>query len=124
MSTFTDPMSGAKFDVRSRRIAVRGLDRIARMLNVNVLAQPEFDDALATFRQRIERKSKGLGAQVNTLMSETQPLSVRTESTLVWPRTVGTAWTLKLHAAIGAMAPRVINKAIQRIEARWGGWEA
>lgn len=124
MSTWTDPMSGAKFDVRSRNIAVKGLGRIAKLLNVEILAQPEFDDALKTFKQRIERKSKGLGAQRNTLMSETQPLSVRTESTLVWPRTVGTAWTKKLHAAIGAMAPNVINKAIQRIEARWGGWEA
>ena len=109
---------------RTRNITIVGLDRITKMLNVDVLAQPEFDDALASFQKRIERKSKGLGAQVNTLMSTTEPLSVHTESTLIWPRTVGTAWGRKMHAALGAMAPNVIRKAVRRIEARWGGWDS
>ena len=106
---------------RSRTITIKGLEEVTKRLDIDVLAQPEFDAALATFQKRIERPSKGLGAKRNTLAATTQPLSIATTSTLVYPRTTGEAWARKMQSAITAMAPNVVRKAVRNIEARWAG---
>lgn len=102
-----------------RQIKVRGLNELVEKTQWDVLAQPEFDGALETFGKRMERQGKGLGAKRNSIRRETQPLGARAESTLNYPRTSGVAWQRKQEAVIKAMAPRVLNKMVKRIEERW-----
>lgn len=105
----------------TRTITIEGLDHVLERLDVDFLAQPEFDGAMATFEKRIKRQGKGLGAKKNTLTSVTKPLTVTAHSTLNFPRTKGTAWGRKNESAIKGMAPRVIKKVAANIEARWAG---
>lgn len=102
-----------------RNIKLENAEAILARLDADVLLQPEFDAALATFQKRVERQGKGLGAQKNTLMSTVDSLSLQTKSTTNYPRTVGTAWGRKNESIIKAMAGRVVKSAITKIEARW-----
>lgn len=113
----------ASATVRDFDIQIRGLDEIEKRMDIEVLAQPEFDLALETFRKRIERRPRraGPGITRNTLMSQTKPLTVTTTSTLHYPRTTGYSWGRTMYAALHAMAPRVVSKAVRRIEARMAG---
>ena len=103
----------------SVNIEVRGLNELLAKTGFDVLVQPEIEPALETIGKRLQRQGKGLGAQKNTLTRDTQPLGARIESTLNFPRTVGTAWQQKNEAVAKAMAPRVFNNMAKRIEERW-----
>jgi hypothetical protein len=107
--------------VAERTVTIKGLAELQKKLDFDVLASPYLQYALTTFQQRIDRvpKKAGLGMQRNTLMSEAKPLSLTTTSTLKYPRTKGTSWGKTMYAALNAMAPRVMNKVVQRIEAAW-----
>lgn len=104
-----------------RNVKVENLDNVLQRLDVDFLAQPEFDGAMGTFEKRIMRQGKGLGSQRNTLMVAPQSLMSTVTSTLNHPRTVGTSWGRKNEGIIKGMAPRVIKKVATNIEARWAG---
>jgi hypothetical protein len=102
-------------------VRILGLDQVQRKLGYSVLVEPEIQAALETFRKRImDRPGKGIGAARNTMMSSPLPLGLTVESTLAYPRQSGKSWGRKNTSIIRAMAPRVIKKAVQRIEERWG----
>lgn len=107
-----------------REIKIAGLARIEKNLDAEVLVQPEIDDARDTIVTRIQRGGKGLGAKRNTLSAATLPLSARVTTSLIYPRTTGTSWQRKNEAIVKAMGPRVVNKMVKRIEARWAGEQA
>lgn len=102
-------------------IRIVGLKEIQKKLGADVLLQPEFDDALATFVKRFMRKGRkrGMGAKRNLLSSKVEDLSVIVESSLNYPRTVGEAWGKENWKIANAMAPRVLKKMVKRIQERW-----
>jgi hypothetical protein len=103
----------------TRNVRIVGLKELEAKCDFDVLVQPEMEDARDTFLGRINRQGKGLGAQRNQLSATVQGLGATVESTLNYPRTKGTKWGQKNERVVAAMAPRVIKKAISRIEARW-----
>lgn len=104
----------------TRTIQVKGLNELVAKCDWDVLVQPEMEGARDTFVERFQRQGKGLGAQRNTLGATTRPLGATVETTLNYPRTVGTAWARKNEGIAKAMSPRVFGKVISRIEQRWG----
>ncbi len=100
-------------------VKLPAIDKLRKNLDFDVLVQPELTDAMSTFVGRFLRQGKGLGAQRNTLIAESTPLSATVTSTLSFPRTKGVA----LHAydirAFKAMAPNVIRAMARRIAARF-----
>ncbi len=105
----------------SIEIRLPSIDKLRRNLNVDVILQPEIDDARDTIVTRINRQGKGLGAQRNTLMSQTRPLGATVTSTLKFPRTTGRSWGDKNVQIVTAMGPNVVRKMVSRIKARWAG---
>jgi hypothetical protein len=73
-------------------------------------------EVLVKVGERMDRQGKGLGAKRNRITKkQAAELELLVESTRIWPRTKGTAWTRKNIAIVKAMAPRVMRKAAQRI---------
>lgn len=103
-----------------REVKVVGLNELVAKLDWDVLAQPEVALARDSIVERIEgRPGKGLGAKRNTLTSAVEPLSATVQTSLNYPRTKGTSWGRKNEGIVKSMAPRVMKKAVQRMEARW-----
>lgn len=114
-----------------RVIKVQGLNELERKLGYSVLVAPAAEQARDTIVTRLMRpppkkgrgKRKGLppGAGVinNTLTPTMQGSGATIDSTLNFPRTVGSAWTSYNAVVFKAMAPSVVNKMIERIEATW-----
>lgn len=88
------------------------------------------EEIITKVDQRMQRPYRGnrLGRQRNTITDETtggrdapagfdEELTLKVNSTLIWPRMKGTSWTRKNIAIIMSMAPRVANKAATRIAA-------
>lgn len=102
-------------------LKVIGLPQMVSKLDFDRLVKPPVEDEI---RDKVEerwtrRRRKGLGARRNTLMSEVEPMKATVTTTLRNPRTVGSAWQRALLKAGRAMLPRVVRKAIQRIEGAW-----
>lgn len=83
------------------------------------------DEVLRKVEERLLRppskRVKALGRLRNRLTADerkdARDLVLNVKSTRIWPRTRGTAWQRKNIAIVKAMAPRVANKAAQRIAA-------
>ena len=72
--------------------------------------------------ERTQRQGRGLGARRNTILQDSiSPLELHIGTTANFPRTRGTAWQRKNIGIIRAMAPRVGNRAAQRIADEMGG---
>jgi hypothetical protein len=72
--------------------------------------------------ERMSRKGpqgsggRGIGARRNVVTQRQKAeLELLVESTRIWPRTKGTAWTRKNIGIVKSMAPRVLRKAASRI---------
>ena len=103
-----------------RNVRIQGLESVNPKMDYAFLVEPEIHDALETFKKRVERQGKGMGASRNTLSPEIRETGLRVESSLVYPRTVGTAWGRKNERILKGMGPRVMRKTVQRIQERWG----
>lgn len=104
------------------QIRVKGLDEIERKLDTRVLLDPAIEEAKETIVDRIvKRPGRGMGAQNNQLSANMRPLGATIVSTLNRPRQTGRAWQDKNQSIVKGMAPNVIRKKIQRIEAAWAG---
>jgi hypothetical protein len=73
------------------------------------------EEVLMKVDERAQRQGKGLGAQRNRVERRLRGTELEIDTTRIWPRTKGTAWTRKQIAITKAMAPRVMRKAAQRI---------
>lgn len=104
----------------TRNVKVLGLNELQAKCDFDVLVQPEIYDARDTILGRMMRGGKGLGVQRNTLSAQVQGLGATVETTLVPPRTKGTAWGRYQEKVVkGIVTRNAINKAIRRIEERW-----
>lgn len=112
----------------SRRVRIEGLNELRKKCDWDFLAQPEMEEARDTIVARMLRGGKGLGVKRNTLTPQvfplsaanTDPLAATVQSSLKWPRTKGTTWGRYQEKVVkGIVARKAVNKAIQRIEARW-----
>ena len=104
----------------TRNVRVVGLNELQAKCDFDVLVQPEMEAARDTILGRINRQGKGLGAQRNQLTPTVQGLGATVETTLVPPRTKGTAWGRYQEKVVkGIVTRNAINKAIRRIEERW-----
>lgn len=106
---------------RSRNIRLEGLPELLAKLDTKYLVQPEMEHAMDTFTQRVmTRRGSGLGAKRAVLAEAVTPFEVSSiTSSKKNPRNTGKAWLRKNERIIGAMAPRVLAKAVERIEERW-----
>lgn len=115
-----------------KNVRVEGLNELMQKLDWDTLIEPAVKEEVVAKiaerwvrNRRTSRKNPGkpaLGSVNNTLslLPATQDLSSRVATTLNWPRTKGTRWQDQLVVIARAMQPRVITKAIERIEARFG----
>lgn len=106
-------------DKKMLTLQIPGLNAFKAVVDWDILAQPEVDDALRTVETRVLRQGKGLGAERNTLSSELYPLQMRVESTTVWPRTRGTSWGRKNVGIVRSTLTRALTAAVGRMTARW-----
>lgn len=86
------------------------------------------EECLLKINDRMSRKGaqgsggRGLGVQRNIIGSyvDITGLTLRVESSRIFPRTTGWSWQRKNIAIVRAMAPRVLKKAADRIVTEMG----
>ena len=78
-------------------------------------------EILDKVEERTARQGKRIGAQRNTITHKRNGLELGIASTLRHPRNTGRTWQGKNIGIIKSMAPRVGNKAGQRIAERLEG---
>lgn len=71
-----------------------------------------------------QTRGRGLGVMRNTLADRRETMKVTISSTLISPRTVGSAWTKYNLAIAKSLVPRAANKAAARITAELGAGNA
>lgn len=101
-------------------VDIPGLGRVVGKLRSSDLTDPAMNEVLDKVGKRMQRKGKGLGSKRNTVTVETPGRLTRSvETTLISPRTVGSAWDKYNRRAAQAMAPRVMRAAMRRIKKEW-----
>lgn len=101
-------------------VRIQGLDEVQKKLKYDVLADDAVGEAFQKLSDRpVKRRGRGLGAERNELEANVENTGAVVTSTLVYPRTEGTAWTRKNVRAVRGMSRNVMNKAVRQIEARW-----
>jgi hypothetical protein len=85
-----------------------------------ILEQPEVEHSIDTISDRLERRGKGLGERRNHMNTQRMKLGRRYEIGIShYPRRTGWAKKAYMRKVFVSMVPRVINKLIERISARW-----
>lgn len=79
------------------------------------------EESIDKIRERLTRKGaqgsggKGIGVRRNTVTSRKQGMEAEIESTLIKPRTKGTAYVRKNMGIAKAMTPRVVRAVAKRV---------
>jgi hypothetical protein len=113
------PAAAGSKDPITTNVKILGINELLERTDWDVLVQPEMRDAQDTILKRVKRQGKGLGARRNELAFDVRPLGATVSTSLIYPRTKGTSWGRKNVAAVRAMTPRVLKKAIKRMQERW-----
>jgi hypothetical protein len=80
-----------------------------------IVEQAIIRESLHKFEERMNRGGKGVGSKRNTVTQKREELVLTAETTLIRPRTRGTAWQKKNVGIVKAMAPRVLRATALRI---------
>lgn len=83
-----------------------------------VVKRSIIEEVLLKVEERVERQGKGLASRINFVDAKIKDLELTEHSTLRYPRTTGAAKQRRDVRAVKALAPRVMQRAAERIVER------